>query len=361
MRLLVTGPALSDPGGVSAYYNAVLPELRRGPGEIEYLQIGGTFSRGGPFSPLIDQWRFRAALRRFKPDLVLCNPSLDPRSFIRDGLFVHHAARRHRVLVFFHGWRDDFAETVERRWLAAFRATFARSTAFIVLASRFRDQLHKWGVTAPIGLGVTAVSGALLEGLREDALGQRRSSGTTARILFLARLERGKGILETLEAFRSLREKGLAVTLTVAGDGGARKDVAEFLAANPGLASVIDVTGDVRGDRKRELLLTHDIYCFPSYTEGMPGSVLEAMAFGLPVVSARVGGLADFFEDGRMGRVLPKIDGSCVAKALEELVLDPDGRRAIGDLNHRFAMANFTATASARKLQAFCRQVLQRS
>lgn len=358
MRLLITGPAIADPGGVSAYYNAVLPELRRGPEQIEYLQIGGTLRRGGIFSPLLDQWRFRAALRRFKPDLVLCNPSLDPRSFVRDGLFVRHAARRGPVLVFFHGWRDDFAGAIERRWLSAFGKTFGHAAAFIVLASRFRESLHRWGVAAPIGLGVTAVSASLLEGLQGDQLDMRRSSGPSVKILFLARLERAKGIVETLDAFLALRRAGLPVTLTIAGDGSARTDVQNFLAAHPDLVPVITVTGDVRGERKRELLLTHDVYCFPSHTEGMPGSVLEAMAFGLPVVSAKVGGLADFFED-RMGRVLQRIDAGSVAQALKELAGDAAMRRQIGDYNHRFAITNFTAAASARRLQSFYRQILK--
>lgn len=359
MRLLITGPASTDPGGVAAYYNAVLPELRRGPDEIHYLEIGGTLRRGGMLSPLFDQWRFRWALNRFKPDLVLCNPSLDPRSFIRDGLFVRHAARRGPVLVFFHGWRDDFAAQVEARWLAAFRNSFALASAFIVLASRFRETLQRWGVKAPIGLGVTAVSAGLLEGVHEDMLDGRRSAGSDAKILFLARLERNKGIVETLDAFRIMRQAGLPVTLTVAGDGGARTDVQAFLAAHPSVAPAITVTGDVRGEHKRELFLTHDIYCFPSYTEGMPASVLEAMAFGLPVVSARVGGLADFFEDGRMGRVLQRIDSESVSTALVQLVHDSKARREIGTRNHRFAMRNFTAAASARRLQALCRQVLK--
>ena len=360
MRVLVTGPALRDPGGVSAYYHAVLPELRQGGDAFDYVEIGGTLRRGGPLSPLLDQWHLRGRLAATRPDLYLCNPSLDPKSFLRDGLFVRQAARRGiPVLVFFHGWREDFAAQVGRRWQWVFREGFGRANRFIVLASAFRAQLESWGVRSPVELGITAVSAELLQGFdAAAAFRAREAGGRPVRILFLARLERAKGIRETLEAFRQLCARGLPVELTVAGAGGAQADLDAFRAEHPAIAMRVHGVGDVRGERKRELFATHDVYCFPSHTEGMPGSVLEALAFGLPVVTTAVGGLKDLFQDGRMGRLLQSPRAEGVADALADLVVDGALRERIGRFNRDFALRNCVAEASAARLRAALRATL---
>jgi glycosyltransferase involved in cell wall biosynthesis len=361
LRTLITGPSLADPGGVSGFYNAVLPHLRQILPDVHYLEIGSSRRRGGIFHPLIDQLRFRAALRRLRPTAVLCNPSLDHRSFLRDGMFVLQAARFGTpTLVFFHGWHKIFEQQVERSWRWYFNWTYRRAQAFIVLASEFRARLIDWGIAVPIHMGTTTVADDLIQGFSiEQKWSQRRPDGVV-RLLFLARLERAKGIRETLGALSLLHDKGLPVTLTVAGDGEAMGEVRRFAAAHPELSAVLSILGDVRGRRKRELLASHDIYCFPSsYMEGMPNSVLEAMAFGLPVIAPAVGGLADFFEDGRMGCLLKRITAQDVAAATETLMGDAALLRSISEYNHRHAVANFLASAAAARL-VDCYRILAR-
>jgi glycosyltransferase involved in cell wall biosynthesis len=351
MRILITGPSFADPGGVAAYYSAVLPHLRRVLPDVHYLEIGSTRHSGNIFHPLIDQLRFRAELRRLRPTLVLCNPSLDLKSFLRDGMFVLQAALSGTpVLVFFRGWDKDFERRVERSWRWYFNWTYRRAQAFIVLASEFRARLTDWGVSAPIHLGTTAVADELMQGFSIEQKWSQQRPDDVVRLLFLARLERSKGIFEVLDALSLLHEKGLRVTLTIAGDGRAMGEVRQFAAAHPELSAAITIVGDVRGDRKRELLASHDIYCFPSYTEGMPNSVLEAMAFGLPVITAAVGGLVDIFEDGQMGYLLTRITAQDVAAAVEKLAGDATLRRSIAEFNHRHARANFLASAAAGRL-----------
>ncbi len=66
------------------------------------------------------------------------------------------------------------------------------------------------------------------------------------------------------------------------------------------------------------------MYLFPTYHEGMPGSVLEAMGYGLPVITRTVGGLPDFFEHEKMGFITESLDASVFADFLEQLVKDPE-------------------------------------
>lgn len=353
IRVLITGPARRDEGGVANYFNAILRGLASDARfEAEYFELGSTKRTSGMLHPIADQLGFRREVRRFRPDLVHVNPSLTLKSLVRDGLIVVQARSRGiPVVVFFRGWDTAAESRVDRDLGWLFRRTLGRANAFIVLASRFRDKLKGWGVDVPIVLETTTVADGMLEGFSLEAKTEAIRRDGTVRILYLARLEREKGILETLEAVAALRRRGADVSLTVAGDGSAMADVRRFVAANDGLDGRIDVVGYVRGDAKRALLGSHHVYCFPSeYGEGMPNSVLEAMALGLPVVTCPVAGLADFFEDGRMGYLVSTRSAPLIAEKLEKLVKDRESAAAMAAYNHRYATRRFLSSNVARRL-----------
>ena len=353
LRVLITGPGLQDEGGVANYYNAVLRHLAAdGRYEPEYFEVGSTKRSGGLLHPVADQVGFQRKLRAFRPDLVHVNPSLTWRSFFRDGLIVLQARRRGiPVVVFFRGWDRPTEERIDHGLGWLFRATFGRANGFIVLASRFRDKLVEWGVRVPIALETTTVPDVVMNGLAIGERIERIRTDHPMKILFLARLEREKGVLETLEATDLLLRRGVDVSLTIAGDGPAMDDVRRYLATHAGLQGQVRVAGYVRGDAKRALYLDHHVYCFPSeYKEGMPNSVLEAMAVGMPIVTCPVGGLADFFEDGRMGHLVPRRDAVLVADKLESLARDRGGAATIAAYNHQYASRRFLAPDVARRL-----------
>jgi len=112
----------------------------------------------------------------------------------------------------------------------------------------------------------------------------------------------------------------------------------------------IDFLGYVRGDKKKSVFVTHDIYCFPSYSEGLPISVLEALAFGMPVVTCAVGGLADIFRDGEMGALVPLRDAGAIAKKIEAIISDRESMVRMARNNHSYAKKNFLAPKAAARL-----------
>jgi len=180
---------------------------------------------------------------------------------------------------------------------------------------------------------------------------ERLRSDRRLKILFLARLEPAKGVLETLEAVEKLLHRGIDVSLTIAGNGPALEDLQRFLDAHRGLGASVELAGYVRGEAKRALFLRHHVYCFPSeYWEGMPNSVLEAMALAMPIVTCPVGGLADFFEDGRMGHLVPRRDASLVADRLARLAGNREAAMAMAAYNHDYATKRFMARDVARRL-----------
>jgi len=348
-RILLTVPALNDQGGVAGFFNSILPHLMRG---TTTLEIGGTHGKGNLFYPLTDQFRFRQAVRRRQPALIHLNPSLDLKCLIRDGLFAWQAKQMGLpVLVFWHGWNKQFEKEVETRLMWFFLKTFGRADGFIVLASEFERKLRAWGINAPIYRGTTTVDEKLLEGFDLAKKIKKQEVRKEVKILFLARLERAKGVFETVDAIRILQKKNLPISLSIAGDGPIRKELTEYVGKLNLPKGTIRFLGYVKNNVKIKAFIDHDLYCFPTfYGEGLPISVLEAMAFGMPVVTSPVGGLADVFENMKMGTLLQSINPEIIAISLEALIKDRDGMVEIGRYNAAYAKKQFMASVVAKQL-----------
>ncbi len=152
----------------------------------------------------------------------------------------------------------------------------------------------------------------------------------------------------TVEAWRILKQKYPALVMTVAGDGSELKSVKEHVQAQK--MEGITFLGWVYGPSKLEAFANADLCLFPTYREGMPNSVLEAMACGLPVATRAVGGVQDFFEDGKMGFLTESKESCVFAELLERLLLDYTRRHAIARYDYVFAKQHFAASAVALRL-----------
>ncbi|MEA2060325.1 MAG: glycosyltransferase family 4 protein [Thermodesulfobacteriota bacterium] len=355
--ILLTTPDLNDQGGVSGFYNALFAYLPK----ISVLEIGGTKGQSRLLHPVYDQLNFRKTIIQQNPSLVHLNPSLGFKCFIRDGLFAWQAKQRGvPVIVFWHGWDKDFERKVEERYLWLFKKTFGRADHFIVLASEFKKKFRDWGVTATVSLGTTTVDEKLLNNFSiEKKLNEIKNKPETIKILFLARLEPAKGVFETLEAVRLLLKQGFSLSLTIAGDGKCRSEL-EMLAASYGLTELqIKFTGDIRGEEKIRAFKKHHIYCLPSsYGEGLPNSVLEAMAFGMPVVTRPVGGLKDVFQDGKMGWLSESNKPAEIAECLKKMIENTEKTHDISRYNYNYAKEHFMASRVAERLIAEYNHVL---
>ena len=353
MKVLVVGPDRSDPGGVANFYNAVFPRLSNSSVETCYLEIGSTKSGGAVLHTVTDQYRYWKMIGQFNPDIIHLNPSLDFRSFTRDGLFIFLGKLRARkVLVFFRGWQKPFELRVTGLLRFFFSVTYRRADAFIVLAKEFAVSLEKWGVTAPISLGTTTVDDELLAGFSIEEKLEDIDKTTTIRLLYLARLERDKGVVELVKGVKSLLQNGISVSLTIAGTGPAANEVKSEIERLGSDQKFISLIGYVRGKDKAEVFKSHHIFCFPTqYGEGMPNAVLEAMAFGLPIVTCPVGGVADFFEDTNMGALIPNTSPEAIACSISTLLLDRSELVAIAQYNYLYAQERFLASTVAEFLQ----------
>jgi len=359
-RVLITVPRLDLPGGVANYYRTLRPHLDAGK---TYFEIGARRGDAGGRAGwgagirrlLADYWHFHRELSRRAVDIVHINPSLDMRSILRDGLFLLIAkAHRRTVLVFFRGWDPGCEAAIRARYARLFRIVYGRADALIVLAEQFRDSLRALGLKAPISLETTVVMDSAFDGELPTVRGNSIAP-EACEVLYLSRLDHDKGMVEAIEAVLELQKKFPTVTLAIAGDGPERS-VGEALVRSRE-SEGIRFEGHLDDDARTRAFRRADIFLFPtSFGEGMPNALLEAMAFGLPVVTRAVGGIRDFFENGRMGFVTESRDPSVFAGFLSRLVRDPALRVSIGRYNREYARRRFAASVvAARLLEIYAR------
>ena len=371
VRALVLHPDLERLGGIEEYYRKILPHFRIA---IESFEIGrrndergglaGRFSRF--VRPLTDYLRLRRRLRRGDISVVLFNPSLKLDMVVREGLMQRLAkAHGRRTIVFWRGWEPALAQRIDASGSGWFRWLYGRTDAFVVLANEFRESLERWGMQQPIHSEVTVIDDVRFAQIDCAALIERRLATRPRKVLFLARLLRRKGIHETLAAIARMnreithgaaRDGRAEVRLVVAGDG-PEFERAQRFAAQQSLANV-DFLGHVSGDAKWDLLKEASVLCLPSnHGEGMPNAVVEAMAFGLPIVTTPVGGIADFFRDGAHGYAVAGADSAGIATALRKLLNDDPLYRSVAQNNHAFARDRFLASSAAARIEAIYRDL----
>ena len=361
MRILFVTPPLDKPGGVAIFCREVREHFSE---DVDYFTVGARADNQSARTAAVrivgDFRRLSRKLRKEHYDLVHFNPSLLWKAVIREGLSILSAkSSGARVVVLFHGWDRDLERRIRRCFLPLFRAVFFRADALMVVASEFKQSLIEMGCRKPVHVGTSVVSNEIFDPINDPSQDDCRDDGAVSplRILYLSRVEKAKGVYETLDAFRILKEKHSDAVLTVAGDGSELAGAREY-AAGLGMRDVL-FAGYLEGEQKRRAFVDADVYLFPtSHGEGMPHSTLEAMAYGLPVITRPEGGIRDFFENGKMGFASDSHDPAWFADGLEKLADDPGLRSEIGLYNRQYAGRHFAASTVAARLENVYREVV---
>jgi glycosyltransferase involved in cell wall biosynthesis len=201
-----------------------------------------------------------------------------------------------------------------------------------------------WGYQGEIVIATTTVDAKLFQ--KQTVINEVDSNEDTLKILFLSRLIKDKGVYETIKAFENLRTDNFNIQLIIAGSGEESETIESLVEQNEN----ISLTGHVEGQEKIELYKNCVLYCLPSYSEGLPTSVLEAMSFGKPVITTPVGGLKSFFQDGAMGYFVQPKDADDLEMKLRTLLKDQGLRQKIGEFNFDYAHQHIMSDKVAKKM-----------
>ena len=222
------------------------------------------------------------------------------------------------------------------------------SHAVLAVSDDTRRALERQGYPPRVEVihnGVTVPRDAPSPGIR-DELGIPEGASVVGVV---ARLCDVKGQRELIDALALL---GNGTRALVVGEdletGGAYREALERRAEERGVRDRVVFTGH-RGDVPA-ILDALDVFVLPSWTEGLPMTVLEAMAHGRPVVATPVGGTPELVADGETGLLVPPRDPQRLADALRELLSDPERARRMGDAGRRRVASRFSAEEMERRV-----------
>lgn len=344
MSILIVTPSFKILGGVANHYMGLAP----------YWNIKVTYCFYGKrkripailcFVPDILMFSYLLLTKKF--DCVVINPSLRLYQLRRDAIYLLIAKLfRKNVVTFIHGFDEKLATEFSKNKKGLFQRIYNKSTFIYVLYSGFKEMLKVAGITVPIKLTTTKVADFYL-----NEFDINRRQGKIENILFLARINKEKGIYITIDAFNILKSSFPNLRLTICGDGPELDKSKEYV-KKLNLTNVL-FKGHVSGEDVIDVFKSSDLYILPTtHHEGMATSVLEAMAFGLPILSRPVGGINDFFIDGEMGYLLDSLDANDYAVKIIELINNPALTLRMSQTNNEFAKQQFMASKVAVRFES---------
>jgi len=153
-----------------------------------------------------------------------------------------------------------------------------------------------------------------------------RGSGDPPQVLAVGRIVPEKGFFLLLEAVRLLRRGGIRCDVTLVGDGPLRKNLEEAIGVEC-LTDGVRCVGAISHKEVLELMGRAEMFCLPSFAEGLPIVLMEAIVSRTPIVSTNVAGIPEMLTDGRSALLVPPGDEKALAGAILETLADPKGAR----------------------------------
>jgi glycosyltransferase involved in cell wall biosynthesis len=315
-----------------------------------------------------------AKRRGLNPSMVRCEGRIDwkalreIRSQIREraidvvhahgykaDLYAYIAARRERkpVVATCHNWRE--VGSALRVYNRLDRMALKRFDAIAAVSDAVAGKLRLAGV--PAGRIRTVPNGIDARAFEEAAAGgpAAGSSLNSPVIGVVGRLDLQKGFEHLFEAVRGLRESHRGLKVVIVGEGPDRAEI-EAMVRKLGLEDQVTLVGQ-RSDMPA-VYAGMDIFVLPSLNEGLPMTVLEAMAASRPVVATRVGAIPKVVEDGQTGLLVEPGDVFGLRGAIYRLLSNPDLRRRLGQQARARVLQHYTSDIMALRYAELYQQVL---
>lgn len=178
----------------------------------------------------------------------------------------------------------------------------------------------------------------------------RKQDATEVKVLYLSWVDKSKGIFDLINAANLLKDKALPVKYLIGGQGEAF-DEAVKMVNDLGLKASFNFLGWVKGEEKSRLLNSSDIYVLPSYFEGYPNSLVEAMVSGLPVITTTVGSIPDIINNTQNGLLHEPGDAEKLSAHLYTLITDQAYREEMALKGKNTVLKNNSVDTAIQKFK----------
>jgi glycosyltransferase involved in cell wall biosynthesis len=254
-----------------------------------------------------------------------------------------------------HGW---IGRTRALRFYKAVDLKFLKRMNLVIPVSRpIQEELLKAGIRRRrILLVENGVDTNRFTPGQEIKLRQSLGIGKKTLVVgSVGRLSQEKGHRILLEAFKKLQSERDNIRLVIIGDGPLRQEL-EQMSSDLGLSNAVVFTGQVND--AASYYRVFDIFVLPSFTEGLPLALLEAMSTAKPVVASSVGGIPAIFSKAPIGRLVTPGNPDHLAAALSELISDHPEREKCGIQARHLAFSEYSLRSQAEKYTSAYKQVM---
>jgi glycosyltransferase involved in cell wall biosynthesis len=318
-RVALLGPSLTAVSGFSTHVNMLIASDLAEKFDLIHFQVGseGRHETGlKSFVRLVfSPFELVFFVLRHRPAVVHINTGLDQKAYWRDLVYLLLVKLMGRRVVYqIHGGpfpRDFFSGSILLTRIL--KQALLISDAVTVLSSGELAAYRAFDARINVHLVPNAIDPS---GINDQPRVFNRDR--PLRLVYIGRLVRTKGLFEIIDALVLLKNQGRHFHFTVAG-GGADDIELRSATTKAGLDNHVEFLGSVFGEPKNRLWLESDIFVFPTYFEGLPYALLEAMAAGCVPVTTPVAAIPDVIEDGLHGLLIPSQDPQRLASAIARL------------------------------------------
>lgn len=325
LQILMLGPGLDVKGGISRSERLF---MEHAPAEVEITHISTKEDGSALFKTkvfLTALVKISWLLMREEIDLVHIHGSHRGSAFRQAMLTVLALLFRKSIVLQthaseFHIFYDSLAPWLQKSLAWA----FSKCDRFIVLSKSWQEFY-----TNKLKLDPEQVT-LLYNPVEVPSQVSPTSNSKPIKFLFLGRIGERKGAFDLIKAFSLLPEEEKNNSqLIMAGDG--EVEEARNLVETLNVSDQITFPGWIDTKERDRLLDQGNVFVLPSYNEGLPLSMLEAMAWGLPVIVTPVGGISEIVRDGENGLVVEPSNVEQLSGAMKSLIVNEELRTSLGD------------------------------
>ena len=345
-HVMMIGPDLDRKGGVSIYAKTLIKAQALSDLKIEYF---GTVGNGSMQQRTIQMLKAQAnftqrLVKEPLPDLYHIFVA-DDLSLYRKLLYFLEVRATKRPIVI-HGHFADLDRLYQRSKIdaRAIKWFFTKANQVQVISSNMAHKVEFWtDGRANIRLIPNAVP------LNEFPSLVPRSVNERLTVLFMGNVGTRKGVYDLMLAIPKILKEVPLTRFLIGGDGEVNQ--LKKLIKKQRIDKSVEVLGWVDGVARLNLFAESDVFCLPSYAEGLPISILEAMASGLPIVTTNVNGIPDAVLDGETGFMIEPGDIDDLSKRLVQLLKCAELRDQFGVAGRKRVKACFDSEVIATTIR----------
>jgi len=280
--------------------------------------------------------------------LIFCNIHIvhvhvaSRKSFYRKSLFIRLAHRfRKKIIIHVHGGEfDKFywneSNSNQQKYITKI---LNYGDTIIALGEKWKTSISKY-----CDRNIEVIYNSI------DSRSENSYDSSSKNIVFLGRLEEQKGVYDLIEAAEKVIAEEPDIKFILAGSSKDKK--IEEILHNKGLKDNFILPGWINEEEIKKLFCNTMIFVLPSYNEGMPMSILEAMSFGIPIISTKVGSIPEIIQHGTNGILLQPGDVEMLGNSLLDLISNKDKRLFFSRENYKDANKKYSNIANYKKLNS---------